>query len=330
MIFLTGGTGLLGLHILDELRERSLPVTALVRDEAGARAVQVRGATPVLGTVESADTWKAMPECQAIIHGAAIIAGELSWERFAAVNVHATRLAARQALERGVPLVHISSVAVYGRGYESGARVDEAFPFAPLREHDYYARSKRMAEAELWEAGGRGLRAVALRPCVVYGEGDRLFLPKVVANLARSPRVPLIGGGTRPLALVHARNVAQGVVNAVHTPAAWGRAYNLTNDDEITARDFVAAVGRGLGRDLQTIRLPAAPMVGLARLADGVRRMLGPSRYPGSARSAVQFWRGGNAYTSERARQELNWKPAVKHRAGVENATRALATGSGR
>lgn len=324
MLFLTGGSGLLGLHILDELRSRSLSVTALVRDAAGAGAVSERGAQPVAGTVESPETWARLRDCSAIIHGAAIIAGRYSWERFVQVNVSATRLAAERARQLGVPLIHISSVAVYGRNYQPGALVTESTPFAPLKATDRYARSKRMAEEVVWEEASRGLRAVAFRPCVVYGEGDRLFLPKLINSMRKSRWVPLIGGGERPLALVHARNVAQAVVLSLDTPASWGRSYNVTNDDTITAREFVAAVGRGLEQKIRTVNIPAKPAVLLARTLDFTRRLLGPSRYPGSALSAVRFWRGGNPYTSDKARSELGWNPAIKHAQGVEDATRAL------
>jgi nucleoside-diphosphate-sugar epimerase len=329
MLFLTGGTGLLGLHILDELRARSIPVRALVRDEAGAQAVAFRGAEPIMGRVENPETWAAVTGCGAIIHGAALIAGRYSWDRFQAVNVEGARLAAQRATRLGVPLIHISSVAVYGRNYRPGDPVVEASPFAPLADRDYYARSKRMAEEVLWQEVARGLRAVAIRPCVIYGEGDRLFLPKLIQTLVRHRRVPLIGGGARALSLVHARNVAQAVVLALEAPAAWGQAYNVTNDDTITAREFVAAVGRGLGRELRTISLPARPVIALAQLFDRSRRLLGPSGYPGSAVSAVRFWRGGNPYTSEKARRDLGWNPTIKHSVGVENATRSILAEAG-
>ena len=324
MIFLTGGTGLLGLHILDELQSRSIPVTALVRDEAGAQRVATRGARPITGSVESPETWAALGDCHAIIHGAAIVAGRHSWDRFREVNVEGARLAAQRARQLKVPLVHISSVAVYGRNYGRGVSVDEAFSFRPLRDHDFYARTKRMAEEAVWEEAGRGLEAVVIRPCVVYGEGDRLFLPRLLKTMLGSWRVPLIGGGVRPLSLVHARNVAQAVALAVVTPVARGQAYNVTNDDAVTAREFVEAVSRGAGRPIRTIGVPARPAILMAKVYDRARRLAGRSQYPGSATSAVRFWRGGNPYTSDKARRELGWNPTIKHAEGIEDATRVL------
>jgi nucleoside-diphosphate-sugar epimerase len=324
MIFLTGGTGLLGLHIVDELRSRSIAVKALVRTgEAGAMVAE-RGAIPVVGNVEDPKTWASLSACSGIIHVAAIIAGRYNWDRYLEVNVNGTRLAAERARQLGAPLIHISSVAVYGRNLRTGELIDESRAFGPLTSRDYYARSKRLAEEAVWREADRGLAAVTIRPCVVYGEGDRLFLPKVVRALEQSWRVPIIGKGDRPLSLVHARSVAQAVGLAIATPDAFGQAYNVTNDDAITAREFVSAVGRGLGRELRTIEVPARAVAALAKLVDRVRSVLLPVRYPGSLGSAIRFWHGGNPYTSERARRVLGWRPTIRHAEGVENATRVI------
>ena len=159
MIFLTGGTGLLGLHILDELRSRSLPVTALVRDEAGARSVAERGARPVTGTVENRDTWARLHDVSAIIHSAALIAGRYPWDRFEQVNVFATRLGAERARQLGVPLVHISSVAVYGRNYRPGTTVVESTPLhrskRPISTPAPNAWRKRLSGTKRVEGSGR-------------------------------------------------------------------------------------------------------------------------------------------------------------------------------
>jgi 2-alkyl-3-oxoalkanoate reductase len=324
MIFLTGGTGLLGLHILDELRDRSIAVTALVRDAAGSAAVAERGATPVQGSVQDPGMWAQVSGCTGIIHGAALIAGPHRWEDFLSVNVDAVRLAAERARELDVPLVHISSVAVYGRNYRGGEVIDESEVFGPLKDREYYARSKRMAEEVLWTRREKGLRASAIRPCVVYGEGDRLFLPRLVEGIRRRRVVPLVGKGDRPLALVHARNVAQVVVSALLTPLAWGKAYNAANDDEISAAGLVAAIEQVIERKVWTIPLPERAVLTAAAFLDVVKSLLGPSRYPGSVSSAARYWRGGNPFSSERARRELDWRPRIRHEEGIANAVRFI------
>ena len=324
MIFLTGGSGLLGLHILEDQRDRGGAVMALARSPAAASAVAARGATPVTGDVTDPATWDRVEGVRAIVHAAALIAGKGGWPAYERANVHATRLAARRARALGVPLVHLSSVAVYQHGLLGAApgSVTEDHPTGSRTRGQHYARSKRLAEDVVREEMGRGLRAVLLRPCVVYGTGDRLFLPNVVRR-ARHGLFPVVGGGTRPLAMVHARNVAVAVAAALNQPAALGRTYNVTNDGEVTGRDLVAALATGLGRPVRAACLPFPPLLGAAAVVDLLLRLTGRSSF--GLREAVRFLRGGNPYTSHRLATELGWRPVVAHPSALPEAIRAAA-----
>jgi nucleoside-diphosphate-sugar epimerase len=268
--------------------------------------------------------------CHAIVHVAALIAARVPWPVFYQANVEGTRLAAATARRVGARLVHVSSVAVYGRrAYDvEPLSIGERFPFGPLEEHDFYARSKRLAEEVVREEVDRGLDAVILRPCVIYGPSDRLFLPRLVA-VARHGWLPFCGKGEGPLALVHARNVAAGVVAAATVPHAGGRVYNLTNDDEISPRAFVAAIGEGIGRRVRTVTVPEAAALGVARLVETGLRLVGPGLYPGTLTGAVRFWRGGNPYRSNAARVDLGWHPLIRHADGAREAAREVARPTG-
>ena len=79
-VFVTGGTGLVGSHVIERLRSRGYPTVALVRDSAGARQVELLGATSVRGKVEDPGSWRGANDCQAIVHSAAIITKQEPWE----------------------------------------------------------------------------------------------------------------------------------------------------------------------------------------------------------------------------------------------------------
>ena len=85
------------------------------------------------------------------------------------------------------------------------------------------------AEGKLW--------ATAVRPDVVYGERDRQFVRRI-ARLLRFGFARVVGGGRSTLAVVHAANVADGLVRAATHDAAGGRAYNLANDFDVTVAEF--------------------------------------------------------------------------------------------
>lgn len=323
MIFLTGGSGLLGRHILEELQSRHQPVLALARSPAAQGRLAGQGARIHQGDAAEPDTWRRLDGVRAIVHSAAIIASRAGWPAYLRANVTATRLAALRARELGIPLIHLSSIAVYGAGAGTAppGSVTEDYPRGSRERGPLYARSKRLAEDVVTEEEARGLRAVVLRPCVVYGEGDRLFLPNVL-RLARHGIFPLVGSGDLPLAIVHARNVAGAVAAAIDNAGAHGRTFNLTSDGDLTGTEFVAGLAAGLGRPVRPIRVPAALAFTAAGAADLLRLALGRTS-PGF-RSAARFLGGGNPYSSVQARATLGWSPRVSHREALPRAVRHL------
>ena len=311
-LLVTGGSGLVGSHVIAALRGRGEPVRALARG-ASRSAVEGLGAEAVVGDVTDPAAWRAAARgVRAIVHSAALVQRRETWEHYVAVNVDATRLAVEAARATGARLVHVSSVAVYGgsAAYRpEPERRTEDDPFRPIAERDFYARTKRMAEQVVRDAAVRGaLTAVALRPTVVYGERDRLFTPRAILAV-RLGLVPRIGPGTNHLACVYAGNVAGAAVAALDAPISGFRAYNVASDapPRLTQREFITALAEALGTRVRTIPIPA----GLTRIA------LGLVAGPRLARAAVAFLAGENPHADDRARAELGWQPAFAAREAV-------------
>ena len=315
-VLVTGATGLVGSHVVLALRATGEPVRAMVRAPALGHALEL-GAEPIEGDTRDAAAWhRAAKGVRAIVHTAAIVASKSPKEEFFAVNVGGTGQAIAAAREAGARLVHVSSVAVYGRtkAYTAGAgAVDEEFPFGELQPHDFYAQSKRHAEAVLWEEVARGgLAATVIRPNVIYGEYDRLLSTRVV-KAVRAGILPQIGAGTNRLSCVYAGNVAAAIVKAIDAPAAPGRVYNVTDDgtNSHTQRGFIDAFAAALGVRVRRVRVSYK----VARfIADGWVRLqflLRPGSYPGIGGQAVRFYAGENPFTTARARRELGWTPVV-------------------
>ncbi|MEO8031372.1 MAG: NAD-dependent epimerase/dehydratase family protein [Gemmatimonadota bacterium] len=325
---MTGGTGLVGRHLLEALRTRGLPVRALVRNSASAAQVRALGAVPLEGEVEDPALWDRIGECSAIIHAAALITARAGWSRYQAVNVDAPRRAAERARQLGVPIVLVSSVAVYGPAGDGGGAesLDENFPFGPLDDPNIYARSKRLGELAFWE-GAAGSRAAAFRPCVIYGEGDRQFLPRVI-RLARSGFLPVFGHDPQPLALVHARHIAQAILLCLDGGNGWGRPYNLVDPWRMAAPEFIAAIGRGLNSRVRPVRIPMP----LARFAAGAADLavgLLPGSLPSKPSGIVRFWRGTNPYSARAVVAELGWKPDLAPEQGIPAAVKGIMAESG-
>src|SRR3989449_11780462 len=173
-VLVTGARGLVGSHVVEALVARGETVRALVRPASRAAAAPL-GAEAVAGDVTDPAVWqRAAHGVRAIVHAAAIVQRRASWERYVAVNVDATRLAVAAARAERARLVHISSVAVYAGSAAYPAtpeRRDEDFPFQPIAAPDFYARSKRMAEAVVRDAAAQRGLDVAGGGAAVHHQG---------------------------------------------------------------------------------------------------------------------------------------------------------------
>ena len=158
-VLVTGAAGLVGTHVLDALRARGERPRALVRAHS-VGTVEAFGAEAVVGDVTDVSAWqRAATDVRAIIHAAALVASHDSLDEFTRVNVGGSRLALEAARRTGAHLIHISTVAVYGRAavYKGGQQgVSEDYPFQPLPAQDFYASSKRAAEHLLQREAARG------------------------------------------------------------------------------------------------------------------------------------------------------------------------------
>jgi nucleoside-diphosphate-sugar epimerase len=318
----TGATGLVGWHVAKQLHGDGWDVRALVREESPSALVGREWLALAVGDIlDPASFARAARGCDVVFHAAAAVTPDGGWEAFRRPNVDGTSNAIAAAAESGARLVQVSSVAVYGGAarYASGSgAIREDTPFAPIGDHAFYARSKRESERLVLEAHAAGrLWATAVRPCVVYGRHDRQFVPRLARMLGHGI-APVIGGGHSILAVVHAANVADGIVRAAAHERAGGRAFNLANDHAVSVADFFRLAGEGLGARLRTVPIPTA----IARVAVRAAALVAPRRLRAATSAAADFLTRDNPFDSSRARRNLGWDPPVRPEEGVLDAFR--------
>jgi nucleoside-diphosphate-sugar epimerase len=328
-VFVTGGTGLVGRHVIEQLVAGGHSAVALSRRDASDSALRSSGAQPLRGDLaDQAVLERGVREADAVVHSAALVLAPGSgWQAYHDANVAPTECLARLCARHAKRLVHVSSVAVYGRAttYDGGAgSVGEDFGLdRPIFAGDHYARSKREAELVLWRiAESEGVSAVALRPCVIYGEGDRAFAPRV-ARLVRRGVAPVIGAGDNVLSVVYAGNVAAAVLAALGRPAVTGP-FNVANDGRLTQRQFVERFAAGMAQRVRLVPVPRGLAWNGAKMVDAVLRRLRPMQTMTLLKTAVQFLANDNPYTSARAERELGWRPVLAPADAAERTGRAF------
>jgi nucleoside-diphosphate-sugar epimerase len=319
----TGATGMLGSHIVAHLRENGWGVSALVRSPDRTGRLEAMGADPVVGRLEDSQSLiRAASGCDAVFHAAAVIGSGGDWDAFHRGNVEGTANVVRAAEAAGARLVHVSSTAVYGRARYRDEPTDEDVELPTLPAHDVYGRSKQDAERLVLEAHAAGrVWTTVVRPPVMYGRGDRQFLPRVAGLLARG-FFPRIAGGSTTLTLVCARSVAEGAFLAGTSDAAGGRVYLLANDHPVTVSDLVRCAEAGLDRRIYAPDVPTP----VGRAAFGALkvalRTIGRGDLARHARGTLEMLTRNNPFTSDRAQTELGWRPSASPEIDLTDAFR--------
>jgi nucleoside-diphosphate-sugar epimerase len=256
-VAVTGATGFIGGHVTQRLLERGWRVRAIVRP--GGRREVPPGVERVTAPLHVADLTEACAGADAIIHLAGRIRAATP-RQFHAVNVEGTRAVAEAARAAGARLVLVSSLAAAGPGTPSRPRTEDDTP-EPITP---YGRSKLAAEQVVRRMPS--LRWTIVRPALVYGPGDRSFLP-LFRLAARGLVLDVAPSSSSPAyTLIHAADVATGIEQAASVPAALSGTFFLGHDERVTADSIVAALARIEGRTPYRIGVPW-PVVALAATA---------------------------------------------------------------
>jgi len=227
-IFLTGGTGYVGKAILDALIRGGHHVDALVRTTDAAADVQKRGAHPVLGDLLQAATWRdAAAAANGIVHAATEYGPRVRTVDQAALDVIGG-LPPRE----GRFIIYTSGNYVLG---PAPVVVDET---APVNPPDSVAW-RRAHEARVLDLASNGIRAIVVRPGIVYG-GRRGIVGDLLKE-ASNGLIRVVGTGDNHWPLVYRRDVGELYLRLVNTPAAAG-IYHATDGADETVNELVAAI----------------------------------------------------------------------------------------
>ncbi len=173
MILVTGGAGLLGSALIEQLVLEGKKVRAIYNstplDHIESPLVEKMHCDilDVMGLEE------AMKGIDQVYHCAAIISfNPTKKNELFKTNIEGTANIVNTALEQGISkLLFVSSVAALGRE-ASGSPVNETMNFDEDKDHSLYGKSKYMAELEVWRGIGEGLSAVIVNPVIIIGAGD--------------------------------------------------------------------------------------------------------------------------------------------------------------
>jgi nucleoside-diphosphate-sugar epimerase len=322
VVFVTGGSGFVGQHLLRTYAAAGAEVRALARSDRSARAVEAVGARPVTGDVTDGAALRAgMAGCDLVVHAAGNTEQWAPREAFHRVNVVGTATVLEAAGAAGVPrLVHVSTEAVLADGRPL-RNVDETHP-RPARLVGDYAVTKARAEDLVLAANGPDLATVVVRPRLVWGPGDATILPAVV-DAASAGRFAWIDGGRYLTSTCHVTNTCAGIV-AAGRDGRGGEVYFLTDGEPVEFRTFLTALAGTAGVELGDRSIPRPLAWAVATALEPVWRLLPLRGAPPITRTFLALSAQEMTVDDGKARQEIGYRPPVDRAAGLA----ALAAGT--
>jgi dihydroflavonol-4-reductase len=300
LALVTGASGFVGGHLVDALVAEGWRARCLVRPRSDRGRLGAPGVEFVVGGLDDpASLSRAVAGVDVVFHLAAVTSAAREEEYDRVNHLGVVRVLEAMATVPAARIVLCSSLAVAGPAQPGRART-EADPPAPVGP---YAISKVRAEEAV---AASGVPHVIIRPPAVYGPGDRDIL--AAFRLASRGAAVRTGPPGQQLALVHARDLARGLVLAGQTAAATGVYY--INGANHLWEEIVGAVGAAVARRPRVVPLPSIALWGAARAsrlwarASGSKPLLTPER----AFDLVQpAWICDDA----RARRDLGYRPQV-------------------
>jgi nucleoside-diphosphate-sugar epimerase len=321
-MLVTGATGLVGRHVVTRALAEGWRVRAMVRSTAAAQDLATLGAELVTGDLGQPETLApSVAGVTVIVHCAAKVGDWGPIDEYRRINVRGldVLLDAAERTGRLRKFVHISSLGVYPAMDHYGT--DESTP--PNRQGiDGYTLTKVESEDLVLEhARTKGLPAVVLRPGFIYGRGDRTILPRLLERL-KSRQFAYLGSPDKVMNNTYVENLVEAIFLALDRDDVHGEVFNITDDRLVTKREFIETIANAAGCPLPTGVVPLGVAKFLAKVLEGLYRLLRKQEGPLLSNARIKFLGLNLDYGIDKARRQLGYRP---HHDFAEAMPRTLA-----
>ncbi len=262
-LLVTGGSGFIGTRLVTECVAAGHQVAIYdIAPSVTHPTLCIRGDVRDLKVLTAAAANR-----DAIIHLAAEHRDDaLSTAMCEEVNIGGAENVAAAARQTGCPqIVFTSSVAVYPLDTPQATEADEPRPY------NRYGESKLKAERvfQRWAEQHSEAALVIVRPCVVFGEGNRGNVYNLLHQIQRR-RFVMVGDGRNRKSMAYVGNLTRFLGECLKFPAGI-HCFNYADQPDLSTREIVAFARAQMGCShglRSSISLPYPAAMGLGFVAD--------------------------------------------------------------
>lgn len=307
-VFVTGGTGFLGRHLVPSLEQQGYTVRVLARDPAKHAWLKRHAAVEVVrgDLSDGVALAESMRGCDMVIHAAGLFRFWGTLDEFRQTNVAGTANLLQAVAQVGVQrMVHVSTVAVIGGTSTPHIVIDETYTPNPA---DPYQQSKLEAEQLVLAAHQtHQTPVIVLRPGAYYGPlgtyaFNRLFFKDPMRGI-----IMQVDGGRHVVFPVYIQDVVNALLLALHR-GRLGEVYNICGEP-LSHREVFDTVCRLADIRFPRLAIPKQLAIVTSQFLTGLSTITHREPfYPINMRSYVfNDWR----VSSRKAQQELGFVPTA-------------------
>ncbi|RJQ82550.1 NAD-dependent epimerase/dehydratase family protein [Pseudonocardiaceae bacterium YIM PH 21723] len=306
-VFVTGGSGFVGSHLITRLVQDGHAVRVLVRSDEAAQRVTELDARPCFGDLQDGPAIRSAAEgCELVFHTAAKVSRGGGRDRFWTDNVDGTATVLQSVREAGVRrLVHVGSLAALMAG-KPLVQADESTPLRPDSRSDY-ASSKAAAAQLVQAANGSRLETVVVRPPWVWGPGD---------TTTRTDHLTWINGGRHLIDTAHVANLVHALCLAADKGLA-GESYLISDGAPVEFREFITGLLTAQGFDPPSRSVPRSAALASTALGEGIWQALRLRSAPPLDYLSLWLFSQECTVDTTKAREELGYEPVLTREEGL-------------
>lgn len=316
-VFVTGGTGFVGGHLIPRLLEKGYNVTVLVRDENKAgKLKQQYDITTIVGDVTKPETLKGISEnMDYVIHLAAMghvsAVTEESFKMFVGTNEIGTKNLIKE-FSRSSQLkkfIHFSSTAAMGPiGLPILDENSIPNPLTPYQKSKY--RSEQIVLNSFKQKGFPGL---ILRPCMIYGPGGYGEFHKF-CRLMKKGVFPKVGFGKNLTPLVYVEDVVSATIQAIENGKI-GNEYIIASESSIPMDEMRKIIMKNIGKKSLYLYVPSFLALGGAKLIEKIFPLFG--KEPIVTYQNIKSTIVDRTFDINKAKNELKYIPQYSFKQGI-------------
>ncbi len=254
MIFIAGGTGFIGQHLLRALKEKDYKIRCLARSHERAEACKRKGFDAVIGDITERDSLKNTLDGVDMVVNLVGIIEEKNDMTFEKVHVEGTRNLVDEAKKAEVK--HFFYQSALGASLSSWSK---------------YHKTKAEAEEIVRTSG---VPYTIFRPSIVVGHGDG-FTERIRELLKVGPFVPVPGTGNAKLQPIYVEDWVRCFLKIIDNPEAISKVYEFGGPEHLTYNKMVKVIMDTLEIKKPILHIP----MGIAKM--GLPFMSGIGRIAG-------------------------------------------------